>query len=194
MEKERSLSNQKIEEENLKSFKTEIYKGLDIDGASFLKLPREVEEKFVDDFANILIATSTHLKKSLPEIGLIHGWNEPLDGYSENHEIREILANATVDENYQNGIIRVSPFYLKSEFTRRIGFGQADNDGSAILPLNFLLPHEDFHIWQFLNQEDRVVEDCRKLATGGLASWNITKTEAEANEFANIWIKNHRVI
>lgn len=192
MERERDLSNQKPEEEKLKSFKAEIYKGLDINGAAFLKLPKEVEEKFINDFAKILIATSSHLRKQLPEVDLIHGWNEPLDGYSENHEIREILANATVDENYPNGIIRVSPFYLKSEFTRRISFGSIDNDLGTILPLNFLLPHEDFHVWQFLNQKDRVVKDCKVFAKEGLAAWSKTRTEIDANEFANIWIKNHR--
>jgi hypothetical protein len=187
-----SFKTQK-EQGSIDNFREEIYCGLDIDGASFLKLPSDVEEGLINDFAKTLIATSKNLQKPLPRVRLIHGWNEPLDGYSENHEIREILANATVDENFPNGIIRISPFYLKPEFTRRFNSSREDESGNAITPLSFLLAHEDFHIWQFLNQYNRVVEDCKALGEGGLAAWNHTQTEIEANEFANNWIKSHKI-
>lgn len=182
------------EQSNFDNFREEIYHGLDIDGAGFLKLPVEVEEGLIHDFSKTIKATSTHLKKPLPRIGLIHGWSEPLEGYSENHEIREILANATVDENYPNGIIRISPFYLKPEFTRRINAGITERSGNdALMPFSFLLAHEDFHVWQFLNQHDRVVEDCKTFNIGGLSAWGQTQTEIDANEFANNWIKNHKI-
>ena len=173
------------------AFKAEIRKGLDIDGASFLKLPKEVEESLIADFAKTLTATSEYLKKPLPKVGLIHGWNEPLSGYAENHQIREIMANATVDDKYPKGIIKISPFYLKPEFTRRFNFSLKVEPENALHPFPFLLAHEDYHIWQFLNQYERVVRDCEAFAEGGLTAWKKTQTEIDANEFANYWIKNH---
>lgn len=184
-----SLFKSQEEQERLSFYKDKIYQGLDLQGAGFLKLSKDIENRLVNDFAKTLIATSAHLKKSVPEVGLIHGWNQPLEGYEKNHEIREILANAYSDENYPHGVIDFSPFYLKAEITYRMGIDQ-----KPVFPFEYLLAHEDFHVWQFLNQYEKVIEDCRVFKTDGLAAWNQTQTEIDANEFANLWIKNHKFI
>lgn len=180
------------EHAQLVDYRDRIYQGLDLDGAGFLKLSKEVEDSLVNDFAKTLTATSTHLKKSVPEVGLIHGWNQPLEGYLKNHEIREVLANSLLDKDYPRGIIRISPFYLKPEFTKRLNHAVRGEFEYNICPPQFLLAHEDFHIWQFLNQPEKIVEDCKVFNTDGLAAWNQTQTEIDANEFANYWIKNHK--
>lgn len=177
------------EQKHLASYRNEIYQGLDLDGASFLKLPKEIEDGLVNDFAKTLTATSRLLKKSVPEVELIHGWSQPLEGYEKNHEIREVLANALLDKDYPSGIIRISPFYLKPEFTKRLNLGVGKDSEYNTCPPQFLLAHEDFHVWQFLNQYEKIVEDCKVFKTGGLSAWNQTQTEIDANEFANYWIK-----
>lgn len=189
---ERLRSIFKPQGEHLAGYKDEIYQGLDLDGAGFLKLPKEIESGLVNDFAKTLTATSIHLKKFVPEVGLIHGWNQPLEGYSQNHEIRDVFADASLDKDYPYGIIRISPFYLKSEFTKRLNHGVREDLEYNIHPFRFLLAHEDFHLWQFLNRYEKTVKDCKVFKTGGFAAWNQTQTEIDANEFANYWIKNHK--
>lgn len=173
------------QEAYVSGYRDKIHQGLDLDGASFLKLSRGVEDGLLDDFARILMATSAHLKKPVPEVELIHGWSQPLEGYEQNHELREIFANAYLDENYPHGIIFVSPFYLKAEITHRMGINQG-----FMFPLEFVLAHEDYHIWQISNQYEKTVEDYKVLRTEGLAAWNLTQTEIDANEFANSWIQD----
>lgn len=180
------------EHKRLDSYRNEIYHGLDIDGVSFLKLPKDIERGLVNDVAKILIATSANLKKPIPEVGLIHGWSERLEGYSQNHEIREVLANTSLDKDYPRGIIRISPFYLKPEFTKRVNFEVREDSEDFMYPLEYLLAHEDFHVWQFLNQYEKVMEDCKAFKVGGLAVWDQTQTEIDANQAARNWIEKHR--
>ena len=130
-----------------------------------------------------LIEISGHLRIPLPQVGLIHGWNQKLHGYTQNHENREVLANDSVDNNHPDGIIRFSPFYIKSEITYRMGIDQR-----PALPFGFIIPHENFHIWQYHNQYEQVTRDCQLMENGGLSAWAQTKTEIEADEFAKSWI------
>lgn len=175
----------------LENFKAEIYKGLDLERAGFLRIPKEVEEKLIADIAVTITNTSKDLGKSLPAIALIHGWDEPLPGYEANHEIREVLANATINEEFPNGIIRISPFYLKEEISERIN-GLFSKEGDARFPLSFVLPHEDFHIWQFKNMPEQVLRDTEILKNEGLSKWSQTRTELDASQAANNWILNGR--
>lgn len=174
------------QEAYVNAYRDKIHHGLDLDSAGFLKIPEGIEDGLLNDFVRILISTSAHLKKPVPEVKLIHGWSQPLEGYEQNHELREIFANAYLDENSPHGVIFVSPFYLKAEITHRImGIKQG-----FMFPLEFVLAHEDYHIWQFSNQYEKTVEDCNVLRTDGLAAWNLTQTEIDANEFANSWIQD----
>lgn len=176
---------------NINSFKKEIYDGLDLERAGFLKVPKAIEQELIGEIAVTLFKTSDELDKPLPKVALIHSWNESLPGFEENNEIREIIAHATLDEANPNGIIRISPFYLKEEFTGRIN-GFYSREGDARHPLGFVLSHEDFHIWQYEHQLEQVLRDTNILKTQGLDSWGQTRTELDANQAANNWIKNGR--
>lgn len=177
--------------DKLENFKRDIYKGLELERAGFLRIPKQVEEELIDEIAVTIASTSKDLGKPLPAVSLIHGWDEPLPGYDTNHEIREVLANATLSEDVPNGIIRISPFYLKEEITVRIN-GFFSQEGDARYPLNFVLPHEDFHIWQFKNMPEQVLRDTEILKREGLAQWSQTRTELDASQAANNWISNGR--
>jgi hypothetical protein len=178
----RPLEDQSYEQVDFEEYEGEIYRGIDMDGTGFLKLPKVIEAAVIFDFAKILTETSDHLNKPLPVVTLMHGWNEPLAVYSQNYDAREILANASVNKDYPDGIIRISPFFLKSEFTARIA------SNVTVPPLEFILAHEDFHIWQFLAQPDQAMADCKVLSEKGLDAWNSTRTEIDANEFGKAWI------
>ena len=173
----------KEQEITVEKYKQQIAQGLDFNGAGFLKTPKEVEQRMLNEISSNLIEISGHLRIPLPQVGLIHGWNQKLHGYTQNHEIREVLANASVDNNHPDGIIRFSPFYIKSEITYRMGIDQR-----PALPFGFIIPHENFHIWQYHNQYEQVTRDCQLMENGGLSAWAQTKTEIEADEFAKSWI------
>jgi hypothetical protein len=175
----------------LENFKADIYSGLDLERAGFLKMPKEVEERLIEEIAVTLANTSRELSKPLPTVSLIHGWDEPLPGYETNQEIREVIANATINEDFPNGVIRISPFFLKEEIAGRVN-GLFSQEGDARYPLAYVLPHEDFHIWQFKNMPDQVYIDTETLKIEGLSKWNQTRTELDARQAANNWVLNGR--
>lgn len=185
---------QKKEEQGnkLENFKRDIYKGLDLDRAGFLRTPKELEDKLIEEIAVTLTKTSKDLGMPLPTVSLIHGWDEPLPGYEANQEIREVIANATVSEDYPNGIIRISPFYLKEEIAGRVINSLFSAEGIARYPLGYVLPHENFHIWQFKNMPEQVSLDTETLKREGLTEWGQTRTELDACQAANNWIMNGR--
>lgn len=181
-------------------FARRIYAGLGVQDAAFLEFPSGTGEGLAGDISRVLTATSTHLRKPLPDaVTLLGSWTDVLrNGEGAGFGDLDVLANADRNDDFPNGIIRISPFYLKAELLRRVGriTGQGGGNGEIVMTLDELLAHEDFHIWQYINNSASVLIDlaiAHKEEKGWLTAWNQTRTELDAREFAKTWIMQNGV-
>lgn len=173
-------------------FHREIYEGLGIRNADFLKIPNKITQEIIDNIAIDLIDLSKYLEIPLPKIGLTIPWDgggsKSMLSSHANYSISDILASATVDDNlHPEGIIQYSPFYLKSYVSSRMGIEQ--DIEYPPLPLRVLNGHEAFHLWQYKNKRDQVLRDVHILENEDLEAWNKTKTEIEARGFEKTWLQ-----
>ena len=168
-------------------FHLEIYRGLALGEAGFLRIPDFIEGMIIYNIAADFVVLSEDLDIPLPRIGLTITWGSNNPQLSGNYSVRDIIANATVNNHYPEGIVRYSPFYLKSYVSSKLGIEQ-DIECSPV-PLSSVNGHEAYHLWQYRNQRDRVLRDVHVLENEGLDEWNQTQTEIDARKFEKRWLE-----
>lgn len=146
-------------------------------------IPSAVEEGVVTDIAKNLIRLSKELKIPLPSIGIIVPTDKHFAIKSQNGKKRYALANSSISEENPEGIIKFSPLYLDHLISFRMGF-----DEEKPSPIEWLVSHEAFHLWQHRNNPEAIVQDCMQYENGAEA-WETTLSEIHANEFAKRWLE-----
>lgn len=171
-------------------YQQEIYEGLALEEATFLEIPRYVQTNIVSKIESSFIALSKILSIPVPEIGLTMSWSgESYIRVPKGDRIEDIIAQADFDESNQIGIVRYSPFYLKSLISNKLGVGQDIEIQPH--PLEGVTAHEGFHIWQYMNQGEQIKRDFQIALREGSRGFNQTRTEQEAIEFQNSWLRNN---
>lgn len=168
-------------------FHEEIYKGLALGEADFLKIPELIEQGIVHTIANDFVSLSEYLNIPLPRIGLTKHWNDNTPQEQGSYDIRDVLAAASVDEQYPEGIVVYSPFYLKRYVSYKMGIEQEID--SPPLPLSQLNGHEGLHLYQYRYNKKAWIKHALILKEQGFSAFSETQTEKDAMEFEKKWLE-----
>jgi hypothetical protein len=165
--------------------KSNFTKGMKWEENSINILPKE-RELINNSAADHLVRTVRYLQlPGIPEISLLFPW-EITENKSNDSKGETIYANAYIDKDFPNGLIRISPVFIESFVIKSI----REEGNWSILHLGALLAHESFHLWQYIHIPEKVERDLTIYGNLDLNIWNQTQTEREAKEFEKYWIEN----
>jgi len=164
----------------------EIDVGIRWEEAAFLKVPIIIRTEINREIADHMHRLKRHLQlNSHPKIGLLQEWNElpPED----ERIMDKIWGDAFLSKDIPQGRIRFSPKHIKESVTEKIGKVEI-----PVYPLGGIVAHEEFHIWQFINNPLQVQRDLKVMNRRDEVeeAWNYTNTEVQAGEFERYWIEN----
>lgn len=174
------------QEDEFRTLLTEIDSGIGWEEAGFLKVPIIIRTEINREIADHMHRLKRHLQlNSHPKIGLLQEWNElpPED----ERIMDKIWGDAFLSKDIPQGRIRFSPKHIKESVTEKIGKVKI-----PVYPLGRIVAHEEFHIWQFINNPLQVQRDLKVMNRRDEVeeAWNYTNTEVQAGEFERYWIEN----
>lgn len=174
------------QEDEFRTLLTEIDSGIGWEEAGFLKVPIIIRTEINREIADHMHRLKRHLQlNSHPKIGLLQEWNElpPED----ERIMDKIWGDAFLSKDIPQGRIRFSPKHIKESVTEKIGKVKI-----PVYPLGRIVAHEEFHIWQFINNPLQVQRDLKVMNRRDEVeeAWNYTNTEMQAGEFERYWIEN----
>lgn len=147
-----------------------------------------VFEEINGEIGDHLLRLTDYLKlPSVPDVILTRDWADFAAPERQDQPDR-IIAEAYFDKDIPTrGIIRLSPGFLKGIVDKKMGRRK-----DLPLPLELVLGHESFHLWQFKQEETarQLDKDLAELKARGFDGWNLTKSEVDAREFERFWLEN----
>ncbi len=175
------LGNSLRERLQKSGLREEIYKGLELEEAGYLKMSSAVKENIVGELEDQTQRLSKFLRIPIPSFGLLFGWKEdPGESFFSD---ATLLATSAKNIEFPNGIIRYSPLFLKDHINFRMGAPYKPSFSLAEVNA-----HEALHLWEHKYDRKTILANCKAIEIGGLKGWSNTSSERFAAAFAKNWV------
>ncbi len=172
---------------DLRPFKRAVERGLHLEDG----LGDRVDYSVIDDMTEEIAAASFHASdflrnKGVPNFGLIYPWGGEQPRVKNKGMV--VLADADVNFDNPNGLIRFSPKYLDAIANFKMGI-----DDSVVLSyghdssLDKITAHEEYHIYQYFCFPITMERHVQAASSKDLAEWNKTWAEKGARRFETVY-------
>lgn len=173
---------------DFRDYKIKVRQGLGLGVSIVPEIPFDLRDKIVTETSTNIV----NLCKELDDIPLPH---IGIKSAAEEDKLIAIaktpgfypLAMTQITLEHPEGIIEFSSKYLTHIVEFRMGRG----DIYPRRPLELVVAHEVFHLWQHRGDLTRqlIASDYARFEEEGVFGWNNTQTEKDASEFASRWLE-----